>query len=125
MGQAFTAVLNAEKAGANVTSLLNQLNEATGLLTQAENAYTTGNTNAAVNDASAVLPITQHVAAEAQTAKQTASSVTQTNFTLTISTSIVAVAVLVLALFLVWRRLKRNYIGRLHETKLEGALNEA
>ena len=39
VNQAFGFVISAEKAGANVTSLLNQLNSAIGLLAQAENAY--------------------------------------------------------------------------------------
>jgi hypothetical protein len=43
VNQAFNAVLDAEKAGANVTGLLAQLNVAAGILAQAENSYRTGN----------------------------------------------------------------------------------
>jgi uncharacterized protein YdbL (DUF1318 family) len=42
VGQAFNGVLGAEKAGANVTGLLVQLNVAEGFLAQAENSYRTG-----------------------------------------------------------------------------------
>ena len=119
MGQAFNAVLNAEKAGANVTLLLNQLNNATGLLTQAENAYGVGDSNTAANDVSTVLPIAQQVTTEAQTAKETALTSTQTGFRFLIIITIIAVVVFVLALFLVWSWFKRSYIEGLSEAKPE------
>jgi hypothetical protein len=40
--ETFNAVLDAEKAGANVTGLLAQLNVAAGVLAQAENSFRTG-----------------------------------------------------------------------------------
>ena len=119
VGQAFNAVLAAEKAGTNVTSLLNQLNNANSLLAQAENAYRIGDDNTAAKDASAVLPIAQEVTTEAQTAKQTASTSRQTGFLSTIAITIVAAVIFVLALFMVWRRFKRNYIKSLSEAKPE------
>jgi hypothetical protein len=70
--QAFNAVLDAEKAGANVTGLLVQINTAQGILAQAENSYRTGNANTAANLADSVLPIAQQVKLDAQSAKQTA-----------------------------------------------------
>ena len=42
LGQAFTAVLNAEKAGANVTDLVARINDAANILAEAENNYRTG-----------------------------------------------------------------------------------
>ena len=59
--QAFNAVLGAEKAGANITGLLTQLNVAGGDLAQAENSYRTGNFSAAETQADNVLPIAQGV----------------------------------------------------------------
>ena len=44
MGQAFNSVLDAEKAGANVSHLLVKLNAAVELLSDAQNAYNSGNT---------------------------------------------------------------------------------
>jgi hypothetical protein len=72
VGQAFNAVLDAEKAGANVTDLLAQLNVAESILAQAENSYRTGDSNTSANQADSVLPITQEVTTAAQDAKQTA-----------------------------------------------------
>ena len=45
--QAFNAVLDAENAGANVTSLVVQLNFAANILAQAENTKRAGNSTAA------------------------------------------------------------------------------
>ena len=56
---AFTAVLDAEKAGANVTALLAQLNDAAGILAQAEISYRTGDSNTAADKADSVLPIAE------------------------------------------------------------------
>ena len=43
VGQAFNAILDAEKAGANITLLMNQLNNAVNILAQAENSKRAGN----------------------------------------------------------------------------------
>ena len=45
VNQAFSAVLDAEKAGANVTDLLFQLNYAQDVLAKAENSYRIGDLN--------------------------------------------------------------------------------
>ncbi len=117
--QAFNAVLDAEKAGANVTDLLAQINVAEGLLAQAENSDRTGNTNTAATQADSVLPIAQQVTNEAQNAKQTAIVSSQNALWSTIVLTAIGVFVFVLVLFLVWRRFKRNYIERLSEAKPE------
>ncbi len=119
VGQAFNAVLAAEKAGANITSLVNQLNEANSLLAQAENAYKAGDSTTAAKDVDAVLPIAQQVTTAAQTAKETASTSKQTSFLSTITITAIAAVVFVLALLIVWRLFKRNYIKGLSEAKPE------
>lgn len=119
VNQAFNAVLDAEKAGANVTDLLAQINVAEGLLAQAENSDRTGNTNTAATQADSVLPIAQQVTNEAQNAKQTAIVSSQNALWSTIVLTAIGVFVFVLVLFLVWRRFKRNYIERLSEAKPE------
>ena len=117
--QAFNAVLDAEKAGANVTDLLAHLNTAQGLLAQAENSDRTGDINTAATQADSVLPIAQQVTNEAQDAKQTAIVSSQNGFWFTIALTVIGVFVFVLVLSLVWRRFKRNYIERLSEAKPE------
>jgi len=115
--QAFNAVFDAEKAGANVTSLLDQYNDAAYLLAQAENAYRTGDNNTAANKADAVLLIAQQVTTAAQTAKETAPTLAQTFFWSTIT--VIYAIEFVLVLFLVWRRSKRRYINNLSQAKPE------
>jgi hypothetical protein len=119
VSQAFNAVLAAEKAGANVTGLLAQLNVAQGNLAQAENSYRTGDFNTATVQADNVLPIAQEVATAAQNAKQTATVSGKNAFWSTIAFTVIAGFVFVLALFLVWRRFKRSYIKSLSEAKPE------
>ena len=70
--QAFNAILDAEIAGANVTALLDQLNNAATIFAQAENTKRAGNSTAAEVQADSVLPIAEEVTTLAQDAKQTA-----------------------------------------------------
>ena len=119
VGQAFNVVLDAEKAGANVTGLLSQLNVAEGDLAKAENSYRTGDSNTAAAQADNVLPIAQEVTTAAQNAKQTAIVNGQNTFWYTIAFTVIGAFVFVLALFLVWRRFKRRYINNLSQAKPE------
>ena len=117
--QAFNAVWGAEKAGANVTGLLVQLNVAAGVLAEAENSYRTGDSNTAAVQADSVLPIAQEVTASAQDAKQTALVSGQNAFWFTIAFTVIGSFVFVLVLFLVWRWVKRIYINNLSQAKPE------
>jgi hypothetical protein len=117
--QAFNAVSDAEKAGANVTALLAQLNVAAGILAQAENSYRTGDSNTAAVQADSVLPIAQEATTSAQEAKQTALVSGPNAFWYTIAFSEIGAIVFVLALFLVWRWFKRSHIKSLSEAKPE------
>lgn len=119
VNQAFNAVLDAEKAGANVTNLLAQLNTAEGILALAENSFRTGDFSTATAQADSVLPIAQEVTTAAQEAKQTASVSEQNAFWSTIVFTVIGAFVFVLALILVWRRFKRNYIKSLSDAKPE------
>jgi CHASE3 domain sensor protein len=122
---AFNAVLDAEKAGVNVTGLLVQLNVAAGDLAQAENSYQAGGSNTAAVQADSVLPIAQEVTNYARDAKQAALVSGQYAFWLTIAFSVIGAFVLVLVLFLVWRRFKRGYMEKLPGLKPEVAENTA
>jgi hypothetical protein len=122
--QAFNAVLDAEKAGANVTGLLVQLNVAAGDLAQAENSYLAGDSNTAVIQADRVLPIAQAVTNSAQEGQQAALVSSRYTFWLTIAFSVIGAFGLVLALFLVWRRFKRGYMEKLPCLKAEVAENK-
>lgn len=117
--QAFNAVLDAEKAGASVTGLLPQLNNAERILAQAENSYRTEDFNAAQAQANSAIPIAQKVTTVAQSAKQTALASSKNAFWSTIAITLIGVLVFVLGLFLVWRMLKRRYIKTLLGAKPE------
>ncbi len=56
VNQAFNAVLDAEKSGANVNGLLSQINNASFILSQAENSYRIGDFNTALVKANSVIP---------------------------------------------------------------------
>ena len=111
--QAFNAVLDAEKTGANVTGLLAQLNVAGSEIAQAENSYRAENFSGAATLANRVLPIAQAVTASAQNAKQAALVSDRNNFWFTIAFSGIGAVVFVLVLFLIWRRFKRSYMKKL------------
>ena len=117
VGQAFNVVLDAEKAGANVTGLLAQLNVAEGDLAEAENSYRTGDSNTAAAQADNALPIAQEVTTAAQNAKQTAIVNGQNAFWQMIALTAIGAAMFLLVLFLVWRRFKRRYIESLSGSK--------
>ncbi len=119
VNQAFNAVLDAEKAGANVTDLLVQINTAEGILAQAENSYRSGDTNTATNQVNTVLPIAHQVTIAAQNAKQDAIMSNQNNFWLTIAFSVVGMIMFLEVLVLFWLWFKRRYIKNLSEAKPE------
>jgi hypothetical protein len=119
VNQAFNAVLDAEKAGANVTDLLSQLNTVANLLAEAENSYKAGDINASIAKANSLLPITQEITNKAQTLKNSAIVDTQNNFWFMILITVDVAVVFVLVLFFIWRWFKRNYMKRLSEAKPE------
>ena len=124
VNQAFNAVLDAEKAGANVTDLLVRMNSAVGILAQAENSYRTGNTNKAVAQADNVFSIAHQITTTAQTAKQNAIISIQNNFWLTIAFTAVSTIMFFEGLILFWLWFKRRYIKNLSEAKPELVSNE-
>jgi hypothetical protein len=121
--QAFNAVLDSEKAGANVNGLLTLLNVAAGDLAQAENSYHSGDSNKAIAQVGIVSQITQEVTNSAQNAKHTALVSRQQTFWFTIAFSVIESSVLILILSLVWRRLKRGYMEKVPSLTHEVALN--
>ena len=119
VGQAFIAVLDAEKAGANVTGLLAQLNYVEGVLAQAEISYRIGDFNKAAVQADNVLPIAQQVTTAAQSVKQNALVSNQNAFWFLIGFTGIVALDFVLALFVVWLWFKRRYNKNLLDAKPE------
>jgi hypothetical protein len=115
----FNAVFAAEKTGANVTSLLAQLNNAALLLSQAEIANRTGDYDTAVARADSVLLVAQPVTSAAQVAQRAAETSTQDAFWITIVFTAIDAVVFVAILFLGWRWLKARYMKNVLESKPE------
>jgi len=107
--QAFDAVLAAEKAGANVTGLVNKLNGATALLAEAENAYRNGNISVVEEKADAAVLIARQVYSEAQIAKEKASNSANISFWFILALTVLGIIMLFLVLFIVWSFIKSSY----------------
>ena len=121
VNQAFRLVFDAEKAGANITSSLYQLNIAAELLSKAENAYRTGDNNSATADAGNALLISQQVMTAAKNAKRDAAVSSQNAFWSTIAFTLISAFVFVVALLIVWRKVKIYTIKNLSEQQPEVA----
>jgi hypothetical protein len=117
--EAFNAVLDAENAGANVTALITQLNDAYSLLNQANLAYQNGNQTDAENKASTVISTCHQVLDEAQLAQQNASTAYSSAFSLTITATFIALIVFALAAFFMWRWFRNRYLRNLSSAKPE------
>lgn len=104
--QAFNTLYSAEKAGANVTSLLNRLNNAAALLAEAENMFRNGDINSADAKTDEAVSIARQIVGEAQYLKETA----ETSSFSTLAITIIGIAVSILALFIVWHLFKGRYI---------------
>jgi len=115
----FKAVFAAEKAGANVTSLLAQLNNAATLLAQAEIANRTGDYNTSIARADSVLLVAQPVASSAQTLQSAATVASQDAFWLSIEFTVIDAVVFLAILFVGWRWVKARYMKHVLESKPE------
>jgi hypothetical protein len=109
---AFAAALNAESAGANVSGLIDRLNEAGVALTGARVALAAGNYSDAVSRAGECRSLGDSVVLDAGALKNDA--VAQASlWWVTMLLSVVGSAVFVVVLFLVWLRFKRYYADKL------------
>jgi hypothetical protein len=109
LAQAFRALTDAAKAGGNITGLLIPFNNATGLLSNAENAFRAGDEKVAADDANASFLIANQIITTAQTIKTNAETSAQTTLFLTLLLTTIGMVLLFLALAFAWRRLKRGY----------------
>ena len=119
VNKAFNDVLAAEKAGANVTSLLVQLNGADGLLAQAEVALRSGDSATAIAKAESTIPIAQQVSSLAANEESNTGVAHGISSWFLIEFSVIGSVVFVLVLFLAWGRLKNNYVKKLSDAKPE------
>jgi hypothetical protein len=125
VGQAFNAVLDAEKAGANVTQLLVKLNTAGKFLAEAQNAYNSGTTANVTSMAENVRQIVEQVNGEALNLRDVSLVESQNSFWLVLIFSVVGAVVFGISLLTVWRRFKRAFMKKLLGLKPEVVENTA
>jgi hypothetical protein len=123
--RAFNATLDAERAGANVSGLIVRLNEAGGILTEAEMALGNGNSSEAAGKAVQCIGIAESVKSDADVLKASALDEAQTVFWASLTFSVVGIAVFVVVLVLVWRWFKGGYVRKMLGMKPEVADDEA
>jgi hypothetical protein len=119
IGSAYRAVLEAEQAGANVSSLLDQLNEAGQNLSVAHIAYAQGDFQKASDFANSSRNIGEEVQNAAVNLKNSMLYESAQRMWLTIIGSTIGVIIVFLGSFWVWRVLKSRYYGRVLGMKPE------
>jgi hypothetical protein len=124
INKAFNTVLDAEKAGGNVTQLLVKLNIAGMLLAEAQNALNNGNTANITSKVENARQIATQVNGEALNLRDFSLFESQNSFWLTVSFSVVGAAAFGFSLFIVWHRFKCFYIKKLFGAKPEVVENE-
>ncbi len=117
--QAFNAVLDAEKAGGNVSQFLVKLNTAGVLLAEAQNAYNNGNTANVTFITENVVQIANQVNNDAISLRNDSLVESQNSFWLTYTFSVVGAALFGISMLFVWRRFKRSFIKKLLGSKPE------
>ena len=117
LSQAFVAVLDAEKAGANVSGLLNRLNDGADLLSQSRVAFDDGSFDEAARLANSSTGVSGEVWDEAARFSVEASDAAVDRGWLFLAVSIVAVSIALVASIFGYRYFKRYYYRRLLRMK--------
>lgn len=117
--QAYTHVLEAENACANVSELVAKLNIAAGYLAEAQNAYVTGNFDIIAGKCRAAMDIANDVTVSAIILRDNALFETNNNFKVTLFFSVIGITLFLMLLYVIWRKFKTYYFKRLLELKPE------
>ena len=125
VGSAYQAVLRAEEAGANVSGLLVQLNDAGELLAKAKVAYRLEDFDEVVFSASLCSEISENVKNEADELHVETYGSKITVFWLTSTGSLVGVVAVGFGSFWGWRFFKKRYYERVLEMKPEVSSDES
>jgi hypothetical protein len=119
VNQAFTSVLEAEKAGGNITQLLIRLNTAGQLLAQAQSTYRAGNLTGVTSKANSAKQIAEQVNTEALVLKDASLTLTRNSFWFIVTFSVGGAIIFALITLLFWQRFRRSYIKRMMSMKPE------
>jgi len=117
--QAYAVVLDAEMAGANVSSLIARLNEAGGFLAEADMAYRNKDYVRASGKAKECVTKANGVFADASGLRVSALVDARRRFLNMLMLSITSAVVFVVGLVLVWIWFRRSYLRRLLKMKPE------
>ncbi len=121
LDSAFTNIMAAQQAGANITTLLAQLNIATNLVAQTENNYKSGNSENDNSTLTIANQIIEQVNKDAIALKASAMTEIDQTFLSNALFSSVGIAVLLVVLILIWQHVKRSYFKNHVEPRSEGA----
>lgn len=113
ISSAFHVVLEAEDAGANVSSLTVRLNEAAGLLAEARILVQNGDSGQAADLASYSVEIADDVKDEASILKVSALAHRDFVFKVSLAGSLIGVPVFLVFMFRLWRWFKGYYVRRI------------
>jgi len=119
--RAFEAVLEAERAGVNISDLIVKLDEAGGLLAEAEIELRGGNSSGAVSKVHTCFVMTESIIEEASSIKASALAERQEALWQTMLFSLTGSASFIVLLLIVWIRLKLRYFEKLSKMKPEVA----
>jgi hypothetical protein len=119
VGSAFVAVAEAERAGADVSVLLDTLDSAGGFLSEANVAFSAGNYESAFSFAVACSSTVAGVAEDAARLKVAAEIAESASFFSTLIVSGIGVGVVLACACFVWWFLKRRYFRRVLDMKPE------
>lgn len=125
LASAYEAVLEAERAGANVSGLLARLSEAGELLAQAHISYRLGDFDGAARFADLCGQIGEEVRVEAYNLRSSAMEEAVQHFRWTMIGSILSVAIIIGASFMGWRIFKLRYCRRVLGMRPEVAKGES
>jgi hypothetical protein len=125
IGQAFNTVLEAEKAGANVTQLLGKLNTAGELLAEAENAYNSGKAANVTSLVENARQIADQVNVDALNSRNVSLIESRNSFWSVLIFSVVGIVVFGVSMMIFWRRFKRSFTKKLLGLKPEVVENTA
>jgi hypothetical protein len=116
---AFKAVLDAEAAGANVSGLIVELNQAVGLLSEAKIALGNGDFDGAAEDAASVVEVAEQVRDEASSLRASALVHRDLVFNALLVGSSIGVSVFLVFMWFLWRWFKGYYVRRVLGLKPE------
>lgn len=119
INQAYISIIAAEKSGGNITSLVNQLNIATDLLSQAENNLRSGTIENVSNYADNARLIANQVNTDAIALQKASDTSARENLFFTAFFTLDALVIWIFVIFVVWRKIKSRYAKRLYDLKPE------